>query len=357
MNAGQALRFPLAALLAAALCGPARAVDEVEPNTMSKPQALQFDGSGAATVTGTIDGSDPDVFSFWARAGETVLIDIDGATADTSVSIHEASGYAIVDFQGDSSFEDEGEGSAADPYLEHTIQNDGQYLVVVTTWPAIMGGDGVYQQRGADASGVYTLNISGVFTPQPAPPAEEPPTETPPSEQPPTETPPTETPPTEEPPTETPPTGETPPTDGLKVAIDIRPGVKWFSRHDPKRRELIPVAILSSRTFDPRDINLQTLTFGSKGDERSLAKCLSSRVYLNRDRRPDVICFFRSELAAFEATDDRGVLRGATKAGATFEGSGMLKVIPEKRKLPPRHGHQRHDHKKSYHKQSSWYRR
>ena len=184
---------------------------------------------------------------------------------------------------------------------------------------------------------------------------ETPPTaETPPSE----ETPPTaETPPSEE----TPPTAETPPTgDVVNVAIDIRPGQWRFVRQDWKRRDLIPVAILSSPMFNPRDIDVQTLTFGSTGDEQSLRGCTRGFTHLNRDRRPDLVCFFRAELTGFQPTDEQGVLRGTTKSGVSFEGSSMLKVVPEKRHYGHHHGkgHHKHadsDRRKDNQRRTSWW--
>jgi hypothetical protein len=361
MSARHGLRTTvLAALVAAAFCGPARAADELEPNsTIAQAQELPVDAFGAVTITATVDGGQADVYSFYANAGTTVLIDIDGATADTMVSIHDGSTYAIVGFQDDATVVDEGSESPSDPYLQYVVQNSGKHYVVVTMFPDMMDGSGTFVPQGATGSGVYELSISGAL-PQVAetPPAEEtPPTaETPPSE----ETPPTaETPPSEE----TPPTAETPPTgDVVNVAIDIRPGQWRFVRQNWKRRDLIPVAILSSPMFNPRDIDVQTLTFGNTGDEPSLRGCTRGFAHLNRDRRPDLVCFFRAELTGFQPTDEQGVLRGMTKSGVSFEGSSMLKVVPEKRHYGHRHGKGHHkdadnDRRKDNQRRTSWWSR
>lgn len=342
MKARHGLRYTvLAALIAAAFCGPAGAADEADSNsTMTQAQDLLVDGSGSATISGTIDGGDADVYAFYGKSGDTVLIDIDGATADTMVSIHDGTTYAIVGFQDDATVVDDGSESPSDPYVQYVVQNTGWHYVVVTMYPDMMDGNGTFVPQGAEGSGVYVLNVSGA-SPAPVaetPPAEEtPPTaETPPSE----ETPPTaETPPSEE----TPPSAETPPSgDVVKVAIDIRPGQWRFVRQDWKRRDLIPVAILSSPLFSPRDIDAQTLTFGSTGDEQSLRGCTRGFTHLNRDRRPDLVCFFRADLTGLQPTDEQGVLRGATKSGTSFEGSSMLKVVPEKRHYGHNHGKGRH---------------
>jgi hypothetical protein len=341
----------LAALVAAALCGPAWAVNEVEPNnSMAEAKELPIDAAGAVALDGSIHFGEPDVFYFFAKAGDKVLVDIDNATIDTTISIHDATTYTILDSQGDvdTGVVDPGSDSAADPYFEFVAPNDGKYILVVTAYPSYMDGNGAFQGPPiAGPVGDYTLNVTGALPQVVAPPAEE----TPPSE----ETPPNEeTPPSEE----TPPTGETPQTgEAVKVAIDVFPGQRWFTRRDWKRRDLIPVAILSSRTFDPRSLDVSTLTFGATGDEQSLRHCTRTRHSLNRDRRPDMICFFRAEQAGFGPSSERGVLRGLTTSGTSVEGTAMLKSVPEKKKHKHYGDHHRHDHKQqSHNSRSRWYR-
>ncbi len=91
-----------------------------------------------------------------------------------------------------------------------------------------------------------------------------------------------------------------------------------------------------------RSVDLDSLTFGSTGDEQSLKRCLRHTTRVNRDRRRDLICFFENQQAGFETTDEEGVLKGKLKDGTPFEGRGMLKVIAEKRKNH-RHDHDRRD--------------
>jgi hypothetical protein len=121
------------------------------------------------------------------------------------------------------------------------------------------------------------------------------------------------------------------------VGIDIKPGLKRIARIDPRSRRDIPVAILGARGFDVRKVDVSTLTFGRTGDEQSLKRCIQRPTRINRDRRPDLLCFFENQQAGFETTDDRGVLKGMTVDGKPFEGAGTLKVIAEKRKSRHRH--------------------
>jgi hypothetical protein len=132
-------------------------------------------------------------------------------------------------------------------------------------------------------------------------------------------------------------------------------------RLNPKWRDTIPVAILSSRKFDARTVDMKTLTFGRTGDEPSLRKCSRGFTHLNRDRRPDLVCHFENQAAAFELGDEEGVLKGMTVDGQPFEGRAMLKVVPEKRHHGHRHGKDhrkdRDDDRKGNQRHTSWWSR
>ena len=321
-----------ACFAAFAVSGAALAADETESNnTLATAQALQFDSSGVAVVNAFMGDADADLFSFQAKQGDVVTFDIDGGAKnygpghiDTQITVLKPeSGRHIAMDNNDDAPLDDGSVGIEDSYLTVTIPVDGVYYVGVAGVSNLVVDDGVCRCFPGNLTGTYTLIVSGVSpvvtdpVPEPEPAPGEPEPEPDPG-----------------PITSPFPEDE---LDVLKVAIDIKPGLKRIARIDPRSRREIPVAILGGRGFDVRKVDVSTLTFGRTGDEQSLKRCIQRPQRINRDRRPDLLCFFENQRAGFEATDSRGVLKGVTVDGKAFEGESMLKVIAEKRKSHHRH--------------------
>ncbi len=113
------------------------------------------------------------------------------------------------------------------------------------------------------------------------------------------------------------------------VTIDIKPGSDLNSINF-KSRGKIPVAILSTKDFNAlSQIDINSLTFGRTGDERSLAFCHASED-VNRDGLQDLLCHFHTEATGFQCGDTEGILRGETKEGRPIEGSDSVRIIPGK---------------------------
>jgi Abnormal spindle-like microcephaly-assoc'd, ASPM-SPD-2-Hydin len=112
----------------------------------------------------------------------------------------------------------------------------------------------------------------------------------------------------------------------VRVTIDIKPGDSTNSIN-PGSKGKIPVAILSSRTFNAVALIDQTsLTFGHSGDEASLAFCNAEDV--NRDGLPDLVCHFNTRSAGFVSGDTVGVLKGKTVDGIPVRGTDSVRIIP-----------------------------
>jgi hypothetical protein len=111
------------------------------------------------------------------------------------------------------------------------------------------------------------------------------------------------------------------------VGIDIKPG----STDNPintKSRGKIPVAILSSATFDaPAVVDRATLTFGRTGDEDSFSHCGGSGEDVNADGLADLVCHFNTQDAAFALGDTLGILKGATLDGVAFQGTDTVFIL------------------------------
>ena len=89
------------------------------------------------------------------------------------------------------------------------------------------------------------------------------------------------------------------------------------------------MAILSSNEFDVLDMmDLNTITFGHAGDEKSMAFCSPWDWDVNRDGYHDLVCFFWTYRAQFQCGDTEGILRGVTQDGTPVEGKNSVKIIP-----------------------------
>lgn len=113
------------------------------------------------------------------------------------------------------------------------------------------------------------------------------------------------------------------------LAIDIKPGGSPNSIN-PKSHGKIPVAILSSATFDaPAEIAQMFLTFGPTGEEHSLRFCHPEDA--DGDGLFDLVCHFDTQTADFQHGDTEGTLMGRTVSGALVRGTDSVRTVPPKK--------------------------
>jgi hypothetical protein len=331
-------------VLAAAFLAGSFAFGTAWAGAMDGAPALELTGSDdsvSGSVTTTVAAGAPVVLSFWANPTDVVTVDIDtnGNGLDTIASFHSPEPlYQVILVQDDSFIFpfDEGSTSPLDPLLQNMVPTvSGLHYVAVTVAPERVADGGIFVGGGA-GSGTVTLNVTCVraSTDPAAPPA---------CAEIPTTPAPTETP--TEPTSEESSEPTTPPATEVKyVNIDVRPGSRALVRLNPDWKAIIPVAILSARGFNVRDVDVSTLTFGRTGDEDSMRNCNKYLTRANRDRRRDLVCYFENAKAAFQLGDEQGILKGELKDGTPIEGRAILKVLPEKRHWGHRHGkgHEKH---------------
>jgi pre-peptidase len=362
-------RFMRSAMLIAvvAALGASRvalAVDEVEPNDpVANAQTLVIGSDGTVTVNGgilnTATHRDVDFYTFQATAGDVITVNINGGMAadmtgvwtDLAIFGPDSNGPLSLLRQSQYGFPIDSPGSAT--YYDARIDNfvvpaTGTYVVGVSSDPGtfvdvntLSSGQILNDSPAYDVNGTYTLIISGVTPPAPPPPVAV--TPPPPPPPPVAVTPPPPPPP---PVVVTPP----PPPPVQEISIEIRPGRRDvifayapghnFDRdHDSDRdrdfekvrdqhfRGGIPVALLSSDTFNALDVDQSSLKFGATGNEASLIRCERHGVDVNRDKRPDLLCFFDFIKANFQRGDTEGKVTGTTKSGQAFEGQAWLKIV------------------------------
>ena len=292
------------AFLVAASAGNVAAADlDTEPNdTTASAQRLLIGAGGTAEVTGTIGVlatvtpvvPDVDYYSFQGRAGDVVTIDIDGGMKAAGSSTRSLDSVLVI-YGPDlavlrqiddvpSGSVDSGSISRFDARLDNVVLPvNGVYTVGVASSGRVFlpgGGLTAFVARST-SNGSYSLIISGVSPSM------------------------------------------------LQIGIEIKPGAGSIAPLNPKSKGNIPVALLSSADFDALQVDRNSLTFGSTGDERSLLRCGKDGEDVNRDGRPDLVCHFDNQAASFDPSDEEAVLRG-TIGGRPFEGRGWLKIVPVK---------------------------
>lgn len=350
-------RYPwsaaLTALLAAFLVSRvALAVDEAEPNDpYADAQAIVLDSDGTLTIDGSILNTiapahrDVDFYSFTAHKGETYTFNIDGGMKNgaygevaTDLAVFgPVDGTVLLPLRQMNvgiPIDSPGSVSGYDARIDDwVVPATGTYVVGVTSYPAsfididtlYLGGTLYQTSPLAGIPGTYKLLVSL----------------TKPALQ--------------------------------SINIDIRPGrrdVIWtdlavrdysrrrhaFGRDNDNDRHHrfeglrhrfkhgLPVALLSSDTFDATQADPSSLKFGSTGDEDSFIRCGRRGVDVNHDGIRDLICWFDVAKSDFVPGDNEGVLTGSTKDGEAFEGRGALKILTGKR----RHHHE--DRRKNDHR-------
>ena len=129
--------------------------------------------------------------------------------------------------------------------------------------------------------------------------------------------------------------GYSPEPSSLAAVVDVDIDIRPFSSNNkiyPGKRGLIPVAILSNKKFDaPRDVDRDTITFGSTGDEPSKAFFLRRGKDVNHDGMKDLIFFSRTKKTGFEFGDTVGHLKGSTLNGNTIKGQDKVQTVKRKR--------------------------
>ena len=118
----------------------------------------------------------------------------------------------------------------------------------------------------------------------------------------------------------------------LAVLIDIKPG------HDlnpiaPTSRGLTPAAILSSDTFEVKDLDVTTLAFGPDGavpvfDLSNRWGFFFSRRDVNHDGKRDLVAFYRTLETGIEFGDTEACVTGELLDGTPFEGCDDIVTVP-----------------------------
>jgi hypothetical protein len=108
------------------------------------------------------------------------------------------------------------------------------------------------------------------------------------------------------------------------VALDIRPRSS-SNPINPKSHGVIPVAILTTDTFDATLVDPLSVRFGPNGAAEAHNKGHIEDV--NHDGEPDLLLHFRTQATGIECGDTTASLTGATRAGDPIQGSDAIKTV------------------------------
>ena len=109
---------------------------------------------------------------------------------------------------------------------------------------------------------------------------------------------------------------------GVPVAIDIKPG-SFPNSINPRNQGVIPVAIITTPTFDATTVDPTSVKFGP-----NLAMPVRSAFEdVDGDGDLDMILHFRTEETGIMCGDIAASLTGQTNAGLAIKGSDSIKTV------------------------------
>jgi hypothetical protein len=116
--------------------------------------------------------------------------------------------------------------------------------------------------------------------------------------------------------------------DPIPVTIDIKPAE---SANSINLRSLgnVPVAMLSSASFDAQTVNLETVTLLSSSVKvKRNGEAFAAVEDVNGDGLPDVVVHFDTEALQLGDLDQEAVLEAWTTGGLRIRGVDTLRVVP-----------------------------
>jgi len=111
----------------------------------------------------------------------------------------------------------------------------------------------------------------------------------------------------------------------IEVEIDIKPGGNPNSIN-LKSKGVIPVAILTTATFNARNVNAMSVKFGPEGATEAHGKGHLEDV--DGDGDIDMVLHFRTQSTGITAGDSEACLIGETMAGTSILGCDSIKTVP-----------------------------
>jgi hypothetical protein len=112
--------------------------------------------------------------------------------------------------------------------------------------------------------------------------------------------------------------------EGEAVQLDIKPGSSP-NRINPKSHGVIPVAILTTDSFDATTVDPLSVRFGPKGAQAAPKKRHIEDV--NHDDEPDLVLHFKTRATGIQCGDTSASLTGETFDGDPIQGSDAIQTV------------------------------
>ncbi len=110
----------------------------------------------------------------------------------------------------------------------------------------------------------------------------------------------------------------------IPIHIDVKPN-ELPNAINPRSKGVVPVAILSTGTFDATTVDGSTVHFGASGVEASAVRSAIEDV--NKDGRPDMILHFSTQASGIKCGDSIVFLTGKTLGGQLLRGSDSIITV------------------------------
>jgi len=108
------------------------------------------------------------------------------------------------------------------------------------------------------------------------------------------------------------------------VFVDVKPE-NFPNSINPKNKGVIPVAILTTNTFDATTVDTATVRFGRNGVEARVVQFSLRDVDGDGDR--DLILHFNTQATGLQCGDTSATLRGRTFDGGVIEGADSIRTV------------------------------
>ncbi|MGH7267665.1 MAG: hypothetical protein ACREMB_22840 [Candidatus Rokuibacteriota bacterium] len=114
----------------------------------------------------------------------------------------------------------------------------------------------------------------------------------------------------------------------LIVTIDIKPG-SFPNSINLGSNGNVPVAVLSTATFDARTVDPTTVTLAGAGVAlKGKGRPQAAVEDVNGDGRPDLVVHVDTSALQLSGTDTEAVLNGKTFGGQAIQGRDFVRIVP-----------------------------
>ena len=117
----------------------------------------------------------------------------------------------------------------------------------------------------------------------------------------------------------------------VTVAIDIQPGNSLNSINCNNKNGVIPVAILTTDTFDAKIVDHTTVTFEGAGEshiDKKTGRPIRHEEDVDGDGDIDLMFHFRLGDTALTCSSTQGMLAGSTFADLPIQGTDSVQMVP-----------------------------